>query len=83
MAAEGFSACGEYLYVPDLSTLRLCPYASNEAVVLGWFHEKTPYPGSDNKLSVEVPLCPRTTLTRILSYVIRNLPFFFVNTDPL
>ncbi|KAG6828009.1 hypothetical protein H0H92_009701 [Tricholoma furcatifolium] len=66
MAAPGFSAAGEYLYVPDLSTIRLAPYAPGEVVILGWFHEKTPYPGVDNKLRLDVLLCPRTTLQRIL-----------------
>jgi len=65
MVASGFSGSGEYLYVPDLSTLRICPYAPGEAVVMGWFQEKTPYVGADNKLTLDVPLCPRATLRRI------------------
>ncbi|KAG6849645.1 hypothetical protein H0H93_006649 [Arthromyces matolae] len=67
MAAEGFAPSGEYLIVPDLSTIRLAPYAPGEVVVLGWFKEKTPYPGIDNKLTLDVPLCPRATLQRVVS----------------
>ncbi|KAG6853772.1 hypothetical protein C0991_001483 [Blastosporella zonata] len=66
MAAPGFAPAGEYLFVPDLSTIRICPYSPGEVVVLGWFHEKTPYPGIDNKLTLEVPLCPRATLQRVV-----------------
>ncbi|KAF9507174.1 hypothetical protein BS47DRAFT_1373972 [Hydnum rufescens UP504] len=32
--AEGFSASGEYLYVPDMSTLRMCPYETGTASVM-------------------------------------------------
>jgi hypothetical protein len=60
--AKGFSSTGEYLYVPDISTLRICPYAPKHAAVMGWFQEKQPYLGADNKLTVDVPLCPRATL---------------------
>ncbi|GLB36978.1 putative glutamine synthetase [Lyophyllum shimeji] len=66
MTAPGFAPAGEYLYVPDLSTIRICPYSPGEASVMGWFEEKTPYPGVDNKLTVEVPLCPRGSLQRVL-----------------
>ncbi|KAG6845088.1 hypothetical protein H0H87_000993 [Tephrocybe sp. NHM501043] len=66
MAAPGFAPTGEYLYVPDLSTIRICPYSPGEVVVLGWFHEKTPYPGIDNKLTLNVSLCPRATLQRVV-----------------
>ncbi|KAH0589573.1 hypothetical protein H2248_005310 [Termitomyces sp. 'cryptogamus'] len=66
MVAPGFSRQGEYLYVPDLSTIRLCPYSSGEVVVFGWFNEKTPYLGIDNKLTLDVPLCSRATLQRVV-----------------
>lgn len=59
-------AWGEYLYVPDLSTMRLCPHAPGEAVVMGWFKEKTPYLGACNQLTFDVPLCPRATLQRVV-----------------
>ena len=64
--APGFSPAGEYLYVPDLSTMRISPYAPGEAVVMGWFQEKAPYIGADNKLTVDVLSCPRTNLKRII-----------------
>lgn len=34
--------------------------------VLGHFEEKTPIPGADGNPTVEVNLCPRTLLRRIL-----------------
>ncbi|KAG6914567.1 hypothetical protein DXG01_016584 [Tephrocybe rancida] len=65
--AEGFLATGEYLCVPDLSSLRLCPYSPKHASVMVWLKEKKPYLTFDNKLTVDVPLCPRATLHRIVS----------------
>jgi len=38
--APGFSGTGEYLYTPDLSSLRMCGYAPGHASVMGWFEEK-------------------------------------------
>ncbi|KAG6897784.1 hypothetical protein C0992_011198 [Termitomyces sp. T32_za158] len=64
--APGFNSSGEYLYVPDLSTIRLCPYALGEVVVFGWFNEKTPYLGLDNRMTLDVSLCPRATLQRVV-----------------
>lgn len=64
--APGFSPIGEYLYVPDMNTLRLCPYAPGHASVMGYFEEKEPI-GRD--LTFTVPICPRTTLKRVVEYV--------------
>ena len=64
-AAEGFNGSGEYLYVPDMNTLRMCPYESGTASVLGWFEERDPGPGK----SLSAPLCPRSTLRRVVEYV--------------
>ena len=64
--AKGFGSTGEYLYVPDTSTLRICPYAPKHAAVMGWFQEKKPYLGADNELTVGIPLCPRATLLRVV-----------------
>ncbi|TRM67904.1 hypothetical protein BD626DRAFT_480146 [Schizophyllum amplum] len=61
--APGTPSAGEYLLVPDLSTIRLCPYAPGHASVLGWFEEKSPPRGSN---SVETSVCPRTLLKRVL-----------------
>ncbi len=63
--AEGFAPIGEYLYVPDLNTMRICPYAEGHASVFGWFQEKVPPPSG----SLEVELCPRTLLKKVLQYV--------------
>ncbi|KAI0642082.1 FLU1-II [Trametes meyenii] len=57
----GFDAVGEYLYVPDLGSWRVCTYAPSHASVMGWFQEKTPLP---NK-GLATHLCPRTLLHRI------------------
>ena len=61
---EGFSAAGEYLLVIDRSSLRLCGYAPGNASVFGFFQEKQAIAGQ-----LDVPLCPRTILKRILKYV--------------
>jgi len=63
--AEGFAPIGEYLYVPDLNTLRVCPYAVGHASVLGWFQEKVPPPSG----GLDVELCPRSLLKKVLQYV--------------
>lgn len=60
--AEGFNPNGEYLYVPDMDSLRVCPYEPETAMVMGWFQVKDPAPGK----SLTIPLCPRSTLLRIV-----------------
>jgi glutamine synthetase len=62
----GFLPLGEYLYVPDMNTLRLCPYADGHASVMGWFEEKVSVKGPRGIPSVTVSLCPRTTLKRVV-----------------
>ncbi|TFK37006.1 hypothetical protein BDQ12DRAFT_685665 [Crucibulum laeve] len=64
--SEEFTSMGEYLYVPDLSSIRICPYAPGHASVMGWFEEKTPVKYSDGKESVKVELCSRSVLKRIV-----------------
>ncbi len=61
--APGFGAVGEYLYVPDLSSWRVCTYAPGHASVMGWFQEKIPDPQT-GRLAVD--LCPRTLLARLV-----------------
>ncbi|TFY83382.1 hypothetical protein EWM64_g631 [Hericium alpestre] len=56
--AEGFSVTGEYVYVPDTESLRICDYAPGHASVMGWFERKEPE-------AHMVKLCPRTLLKRI------------------
>lgn len=68
--AEGIELTGEYLCVPDLNSLRVCPYAPGHASVMVTFQHKSPVPGPDGNLSLEVDLCPRTLLARVVKYVI-------------
>ena len=60
--APGFSAIGEFLYVPDISSYRVCPYAPGHASIMGFFQEKIPSPDR----GLILPLCPRTILQRIV-----------------
>lgn len=64
--AEGFLSTGEHLYLPDMDSLRVCPYAPGHASVMGWFEEKVPVLGVDRMPTFEVDLCPRATLKRIV-----------------
>lgn len=66
--AEDFSLMGEYLYVIDPTTLRLCPYEEGIASVLGWFQEKAPVLGLDGHPTLEVEVCPRTILHRVVEH---------------
>lgn len=75
MSAPAFSPVGEYLYVPDMTSMKRCPYAPDEASVMGWFQEKAPVIRADLQLTVEVDLCPRTILKRVVEYVFQR-PFF-------
>jgi len=63
---------GEYLYVPDMSSLKPCPWAPGHVSVLGRFEEKTPIDGLQGEAALTVPLCPRTTLKRIVACVSRG-----------
>ncbi|PPR03642.1 hypothetical protein CVT24_007756 [Panaeolus cyanescens] len=63
--ADGFSPTGEYLYAIDPSTLRICTYAPGHASIMGWFQEKVPV-DLGCRLSLEVNICPRTVLKRIV-----------------
>jgi glutamine synthetase len=60
----GFSPTGEYLYVVDFSSLRICPYAPGHASLFGWFQEKKLSP---NATSLSVDICPRTILSRLVA----------------
>jgi hypothetical protein len=64
--ADGFSPMGEYLYVPDLKSLRLCPYEPGQASVMGFFQEKTPWRTPEGTLSVETKACTRGALKRVV-----------------
>ena len=68
--APGFSGTGEYLYVPDLSSLRPYGYSGEYMSLLGWFEEKLPSGESaGGEDSLKVPLCPRGLLRDIVKYV--------------
>ncbi|KAI6006850.1 hypothetical protein EDD15DRAFT_5138 [Pisolithus albus] len=71
--AEGFGATGEYVLVVDLATVRVCGYAPGHAAVIGYFQEKYPLGGR-----LDVPLCPRTNLKRIVKYVAEELKTEFL-----
>ncbi|KAF8174095.1 hypothetical protein BJ912DRAFT_1077780 [Pholiota molesta] len=64
--ADGFSPMGEYLYVPDLKSLRLCPYEPGQVSVMGFFQEKTPWRTPEGTLSVETKACTRGALKRVV-----------------
>ncbi|TFY57374.1 hypothetical protein EVJ58_g7058 [Rhodofomes roseus] len=72
--AEGFSGTGEHLYVVDLNSFRLSPYAPGHAVLMGWFQEKTPLPNG----SLATPLCPRTLLKNIVNEAQTNAGLSFL-----
>ena len=61
--ANGFSGAGNYLYVADLSSMRLCPYAPGHAILFGWFQNAQVGP----ERPLEYDLCPRTLLARQIS----------------
>ena len=64
--ASGFTSMGEYLVTPDLSTIRPCPYELGHASLIGWFEEKAGVTDSQGELIVQVDLCPRGMLRRIV-----------------
>lgn len=64
--APGFGSAGEYLYVPDLTSARLLPFAPGHASVMGWFQEKEAMGGKDGNELFKTPLCPRTLLQNIV-----------------
>ena len=61
----GFSVVGEHHYVVDLSSFRTCSYAPGHAVFFGYFQEQVAVPRPSGP-SFEVPVCPRTVLTRLI-----------------
>ncbi|KAJ7183150.1 hypothetical protein C8R46DRAFT_509397 [Mycena filopes] len=67
--APGFLPIGEYLYTLDLATLKPCPFAPGHMSILGQFEEKTPVTVETGTPSVQVNLCPRSLLRRILEQI--------------
>ncbi len=66
--ADGVSAVGEWFYVIDTSTLRICPYEEGLATVMGNFQHKVPVPVNGFP-SLQVDLCPRTILDRVVECI--------------
>ena len=64
--ASGFCPMGEYLITPDLSTIRLCPDEPGHASLIGWFEEKAGAVDNQGQPTVQVDLCPRGMLRRIV-----------------
>jgi glutamine synthetase len=64
--APGFNAIGEYLITPDLSTIRPCPYDPGHASLTGWFEEKAGVINPQGQPIIQVDLCPRGILRRIV-----------------
>ena len=64
--APGFTSMGEYLFTPDLSTIRPCPYEPGHASINGWFEEKAGVTDPQGKPIIQVDLCPRGMLRRIV-----------------
>ena len=64
--ASGFSPMGEYLITPDLSTIRPCPYEPGHASLVGWYEEKAGVVDSQGRPTVQVDLCPRGILRRVV-----------------
>lgn len=78
---EGTTATGEYLYVFDAGSLRVCPYTPGHASVMGFFQDKVPKPsaGLGAGLGIEpIKLCPRGLLKRVMAYAEREAGLGFV-----
>lgn len=62
--APGFNATGEYLFEPDLSTIRPCGLAFPGHInIMGFFTEKVK---AAEKTDFRVTLCPRTQLLNVV-----------------
>lgn len=69
----GFGPSGEYILVPDLDSLRAASYADGHAFVMGTLEEKEPVQRADGTQTVEVDVCPRTVLRRIVECILRRV----------
>jgi glutamine synthetase len=81
--APGFSGTGEYLYIPDLNSTRLCGYAPGHASLMGWFEEKLPILENGETENVsKMPLCPRGILKDIVKCVsLETITLIFITSD--
>ncbi|KAF8637227.1 hypothetical protein AX17_002978 [Amanita inopinata Kibby_2008] len=57
----------ECLYIADLSSLRICPYAPGHVSVMGWLQHKSPTKQVNGIVSLGCEICPRALLKRIVS----------------
>ena len=62
---EGTNGTGEYLYVFDPKSFRVCPYTPGHASIMGFFQEKVPSPKAGLPLK-PIALCPRGLLKRVM-----------------
>ncbi|KAF9035308.1 glutamine synthetase/guanido kinase [Hymenopellis radicata] len=75
--AAGVSAVGEWFYVIDTSTLRICPYEEGLATVMGNFQHKVPVLVNGSP-SLQVDVCPRTILERVVTSAKRDASVEFL-----
>ncbi|KAI0031953.1 glutamine synthetase/guanido kinase [Vararia minispora EC-137] len=61
--APGFDSTGEYLYVPDLLSIRPCGYTDGHISIMGHFMEKL----LEGRSSYQTALCPRTKLSNVVN----------------
>jgi len=66
---NGLTYTGEYLFTPDLSSMRKCGYAPGHASVMIFAEYKNSRKGLDGKDTFEVDTCPRTVLRRVVGCV--------------
>jgi len=75
---DGYTTVGEYLLRFDMGSLRLCPYAVGHVVLMACFEEKVPKPIVGGGESVEVSICPRTILRRVVRQAKETLGVEFI-----
>ncbi|KAG7098495.1 hypothetical protein E1B28_000439 [Marasmius oreades] len=73
-----FTSIGEFYYALDLSTLRPLSFAPGHLGLLGYVEEKTPYNGPDGNPTVQVPLCARSLLKRVVEDTKKNFKTEFL-----
>ncbi|EIW80776.1 glutamine synthetase guanido kinase [Coniophora puteana RWD-64-598 SS2] len=73
-----FSTVGEYLLRFDMDSLRHCPYAVGHVTLMASFEEKVPKPLAGGGESLEVSICPRTILKKIVRETKENLGVEFI-----
>lgn len=64
--ADGFSAVGEVFLSLDLTSIRFCPYAPKQVIVMGFLQHKHPVSGPNGELAFQPALCARSALKRVV-----------------